>query len=67
MDFPMYGSIYFANTLTHPTHALDDEFCIGPHCGERYWECGTTKFYHHHGSPTTRPCMPSIPNQPEPV
>jgi len=56
LEFPVYGNIYFANTLTYPTHVLDDEFCIGPHCGDRYWGCGTTKFYHHHGSPTREPC-----------
>ncbi|OQD73295.1 hypothetical protein PENDEC_c016G05910 [Penicillium decumbens] len=55
LEFPVYGNIYFANTLTYPTHVLDDEFCIGPHCGDRYWGCGTTKFYHHHGSPTREP------------
>ena len=52
IDFPAYGSIYFANTsLNSPRYTLDDTFCIGPHCGTRYWNYAEGRYYQG-GHPT---------------
>ncbi|KAI9682060.1 MAG: hypothetical protein M1817_000114 [Caeruleum heppii] len=42
VDFPAYGSLYFAGTRFESASTLpwDHKFCIGPHCGTRYWDCG---------------------------
>lgn len=39
IEFPAYGSLYFSGALpdTFPRVPLNDEYCIGPHCGSRYW------------------------------
>ncbi|PWY87070.1 hypothetical protein BO94DRAFT_596146 [Aspergillus sclerotioniger CBS 115572] len=41
LQFPAFGSLYFRNSRLCPdnNHALDEEFCIGSHCGTRYWNC----------------------------
>jgi hypothetical protein len=38
LDFGAFGSIYL-NTADKPTgaHPIDDEYCIGPHCGRQFW------------------------------
>ncbi|KAF7118665.1 hypothetical protein CNMCM5793_008203 [Aspergillus hiratsukae] len=48
LEFRAFGSIYFNNTLdSHDTKYLDKDFCIGPHCGTRYWNCnpGEHRYY----------------------
>lgn len=49
IEFPAYGSMYFAHTLLEAAskRSLDQEFCIGPHCGSRYWDCnvGESRYY----------------------
>ncbi|KAL9099824.1 MAG: hypothetical protein Q9163_004727 [Psora crenata] len=49
IDFPAYGSLYFADAPLHPTFMLPltPGFCIGPHCGTRYWDCnvGEARYY----------------------
>ncbi|KAL8990732.1 MAG: hypothetical protein Q9169_008052 [Polycauliona sp. 2 TL-2023] len=37
IEFPAYGSLYFANCHIDSTSkvSLDDGFCVGPHCGTR--------------------------------
>ncbi|KAL8757396.1 MAG: hypothetical protein Q9184_004219 [Pyrenodesmia sp. 2 TL-2023] len=49
LTFPAYGSLYFADTDTdtHRKVALAQGFCIGPHCGTRYWDCnvGEARYY----------------------
>jgi hypothetical protein len=39
--FPAYGSLYFADKLYVASSKLpvDEDICIGPHCGARYWNC----------------------------
>ena len=40
IDFQAYGSLYFANFAppqTSPKVRVDEQFCIGIHCGNRYW------------------------------
>lgn len=43
LEFPAHGSIYFDDTLDSVDsvgkQSLGDGFCIGPHCGTRYWGC----------------------------
>lgn len=38
LDFGALGSLYL-NTADQParTHPIDDNFCIGPHCGRQFW------------------------------
>ncbi|KAL1979646.1 hypothetical protein VTN96DRAFT_5408 [Rasamsonia emersonii] len=59
LEFPAYGSLYFVdnNSLldysasSFKQQPLDDgEFCIGPRCGARYWDCnnaGEPRYYHN--------------------
>ncbi|KAJ5155193.1 kinase-like domain-containing protein [Penicillium capsulatum] len=52
-DFPAYGSIYFSNQSVPSSATLqpvDEEFSIGPHCGEMWWDCGARKHFNHHGN-----------------
>ena len=39
LRFPAYGSLYFADASTDKTNTMSvsARFCIGPHCGPRYW------------------------------
>ncbi|RAH78757.1 hypothetical protein BO86DRAFT_319887, partial [Aspergillus japonicus CBS 114.51] len=39
LRFPSYGSIYFKDGPVQPSarQPLNEDFCIGPHCGSRYW------------------------------
>jgi hypothetical protein len=50
LEITAYGSLYFAGTANlHPScPSSDPKFCIGPHCGTRYWNCnaGQPRFYH---------------------
>ncbi|RDW76456.1 uncharacterized protein DSM5745_06448 [Aspergillus mulundensis] len=49
LEFPAYGNIYFDSTLDDvESQSLGDGFCIGPHCGARYWDCdpGDQRYYH---------------------
>lgn len=51
LNFPAYGSLYFSRTpdITASKLPLDQEFCIGPHCGAIYWNCnvGRPRYYHN--------------------
>ena len=52
LPFSAYGSIYFqsaVNSLAIDHVRLDDDFCIGPHCGRTYWDCtpGEQRYYDH--------------------
>jgi hypothetical protein len=59
LSFPAYGSLYFADTpyLTSPKLTLDEEYCIGLHCGATYWNCdvGQSRYYHDI-KPNQGPC-----------
>lgn len=41
MTFPAYGSLYYANIPLESSCKipLDQDYCIGPHCGAMYWGC----------------------------
>ncbi|GLA81919.1 hypothetical protein AtubIFM56815_006098 [Aspergillus tubingensis] len=41
LQFPCFGSLYSIHSPVSPDNkrVLDGEFCIGPHCGTRYWNC----------------------------
>ncbi|KAI4100052.1 MAG: hypothetical protein L6R37_005692 [Teloschistes peruensis] len=49
IEFPTYGSLYFADVPIDSASKVPfaPGFCIGPHCGTRYWDCnvGEAKYY----------------------
>ena len=49
LPFPVYGSLYFADAPIDPKSKFKftEGFCVGPHCGARYWNCnaGEDRFY----------------------
>ncbi|KAL4792568.1 kinase-like domain-containing protein [Aspergillus venezuelensis] len=50
LEFPAFGSIYFDDTLDSASkQLLGDGFCVGPHCGTRYWDtdAGERRYYHY--------------------
>lgn len=51
LKFLGYGSLYFDDTeyITASKIPLDQEYCIGPHCGSHFWNCNVIqpKYYHH--------------------
>ncbi|KAL4980117.1 hypothetical protein BDW66DRAFT_125664 [Aspergillus desertorum] len=50
LEFPAFGSIYFDDTLGPASkQPLGDGFCVGPHCGTRYWDTnvGERRYYHY--------------------
>ncbi|KAI9039875.1 aminoglycoside phosphotransferase family protein [Aspergillus affinis] len=50
LEFPAYGSIYFDDAIDSARKQhLSDGFCIGPHCGPRYWDTdtGERRYYCH--------------------
>ncbi|PYI04322.1 hypothetical protein BO78DRAFT_320726 [Aspergillus sclerotiicarbonarius CBS 121057] len=58
LQFPALGSLYFANSPVCPdnTYAVDEEFCIGLHCGTRYWDCeGGANRYSNNKKPNQGP------------
>ena len=57
ITFPGYGSIYFSTEPldSHSKIPLDGSFCLGPHCGTRYWDCGDRRYYQR-TPPNQGPC-----------
>ncbi|KAL4744432.1 hypothetical protein BDW72DRAFT_199602 [Aspergillus terricola var. indicus] len=50
LEFPAFGSIYFDDTLGPASkQPLGDGFCVGPHCGTRYWDTnvGERRYYYY--------------------
>lgn len=50
LEFPAFGSIYFDNALGYASkQPLADGFCVGPHCGTRYWDThvGERRYYYY--------------------
>lgn len=59
MEFPTYGSLYFADAPldSASTLPLATGFCIGPHCGTRYWNCNAGEArYYNSTMPDRAPC-----------
>lgn len=61
LQFPNFGSLYLASssaaTPDIKQQPLDEEFCIGPYCGTRYWDCGVGESRNYHGIvPNRGPC-----------
>lgn len=59
LEFPAFGSVNFEANLQSGCKriSLGGGFCIGPHCGSRYWDCNTSEpRYYHHTQPTQGPC-----------
>lgn len=59
LQFPAYGSLYFADAPINPSLKLDlsNGFCIGPHCATQYWclEPGESRYYDRR-KPNQGPC-----------
>lgn len=57
INFPAYGSLYLSTAPLAPASRLplDRGFCVGPHCGTRYWSCGDHRYYQH-AVPNHGPC-----------
>lgn len=51
VNFPAYGSLYHTDSPIKPACKipLNQDFCIGPHCGVMYWNCipGEPRYYHN--------------------
>ncbi|XPS81053.1 hypothetical protein M3J09_012996 [Ascochyta lentis] len=51
LNFPAYGSLYFANTpyIAAQKLPLNQQFSIGPHCGATHWDCnvGQSRYFHN--------------------
>jgi hypothetical protein len=59
LEFPAYGSLYLVNGQLESSsrQSLDEGFCIGPHCGTRYWDCNAAEpRYYHNTDPNHGPC-----------
>jgi hypothetical protein len=59
LEFPGYGSLYFADApyISASKISLDQEFGIGPHCGSVYWNCNARQPRHYHEvDPNQGPC-----------
>ena len=65
IEFSAYGSLYFVDSTLNPASKLplNQEICVGPHCGPRYWNCnvGESRYYHNTG-PNRGPCKFSLFN-----
>jgi hypothetical protein len=57
INFPAYGSLYFstASLGSFSRLPLNGGFCLGPHCGTIYWDCGERRYYQH-TIPNQGPC-----------
>lgn len=59
LEFPAFGSIYFTDAPFDSSSklSLDEDFCIGPHCNPRYWDCHVSeRRYYHYTKPNHGPC-----------
>ncbi len=59
VEFPAYGSLYHANAGLSLTAKipLDQDFCVGPHCGGMYWDCNPIEpRYYQNTRPNHGPC-----------
>ncbi|KAL8943576.1 MAG: hypothetical protein Q9211_000930 [Gyalolechia sp. 1 TL-2023] len=49
IEFPAYGSLYFSDIPIDSAIKvpLAQGFCVGPHCGTRFWDCniGENRYY----------------------
>lgn len=61
LEFSAYGSIYSSTTSLDyfSKIQLEDGFCIGTHCGTRYWNCGDDRF-NQHTVPNQGPCKSTL-------
>ena len=42
LEFPAYGSLYFEEAIDPRLRVgVAEGYCVGPHCGSMYWNCGT--------------------------
>ena len=49
IEFSVHGSLYFAGISIDSASKvpISQGFCIGPHCGKKYWDCnvGEVRYY----------------------
>jgi hypothetical protein len=63
LEFPAYGSLYVSDApfLDHKERTKlgqDPRYCIGPHCGARYWDCNVGEpRYYEFAQPNRGPCI----------
>ncbi|KAG5294078.1 hypothetical protein I7I50_04696 [Histoplasma capsulatum G186AR] len=63
IEFPAFGSLFFVDSPLDSGHKtpLDEMFCIGPHCGSRYWDCNVSEpKYYHNTKPNNGPWIPPV-------
>lgn len=59
INFPAYGSLYFADIPIGSASKVPvaQGFCVGPHCGTRYWDCSVGEArYYNSVKPNRGPC-----------
>lgn len=59
IKFPAYGSLYFVDIPLDSAsrQPFNQKFCIGPHCGTRYWNYNVGEsIYYHNIKPNRGPC-----------
>lgn len=59
IEFPAYGSLYFADAPldSFSTLPMTQGYCIGPHCGTKYWNCNVGEArYYRSTDPNRGPC-----------
>lgn len=59
IQFPAYGSLYFADAPLDSSSKVPmaQGYCIGPHCGTKYWDCNVGETRDYRGTPPNRgPC-----------
>ena len=59
INFTAYGSLYIADVAidSAPKLPFTSDFCIGPHCGTRYWDCNVGEARNYNSTkPNRGPC-----------
>ncbi|KAH7091577.1 kinase-like domain-containing protein [Paraphoma chrysanthemicola] len=60
LEFPAYGSLYFANTpyIAGQELPFNQDFAVGPHCGTMFWGCNVGQpRYSHNVDPNQGPWL----------
>jgi hypothetical protein len=61
LEFPALGSLYFEDKPLDFSNRERLDFCIGPDCGPRYWDCNAGEpRYYHNTKANLRPCALSV-------
>jgi hypothetical protein len=63
LDFPAFGSLYFADAPIDQSRKvnLEQGFCVGPHCSAVFWNCNPGEPELYGGpSPNCGPCKLAV-------